>query len=122
MRALFVLTLVVLAGCATAPDGARRDNRNEITRPEIEDNLHLTALDLVRTERPHWLRSRGRTSFMYDTQLVVYLDGIRYGGAEVLAYIQPMDIQVIRYYDAGQAQQRFGIGHTQGAIDVITRK
>jgi hypothetical protein len=123
MRALVVLSLVVVAGCASAANTAgRAQDRSELTRAEIERTGHRTALELVQSERPHWLRPRGRTSFMFDTEIAVYLDGVRAGGPDFLNRLHPLDIESIRYYDAREAQYRFGLGHTQGALDVVTRR
>lgn len=123
MRALIGMSLVVLAGCAAAVDRTgRAPDRSEITRAEIEEAEHRTALELIRTARPHWLRPRGRTSFVYDLAIVVYLDGVRAGGPDFLDRLHPLDIESIRYYDAREAQYRFGVGHAHGALNVVTRR
>jgi hypothetical protein len=123
MRALVCISLLVLSGCATAGEGVRSaQDRSELTREDIERAGYRNALELVQTERPHWLRSRGRTSLMYEAELVVYLDGVRLGGPATLGQIHPIDIQTIRYYDSREAQYRFGVGHTQGALEIVSRR
>lgn len=121
MRASVGIWLVLLAGCASAAP-QRAGDRAEIGRDIIEATSYSNALDLVRGERPHWLRTRGRSSVMYDTDVVIYVDGVRAGGPRFLAQVHPIDVERLRYYDAREAQYRFGTGHVHGAIDVITRR
>lgn len=118
-----VLGAVLAVGCAStgAADGGSRD-RSLITRGEIEDTSYRTALDLIRAERPHWLRVRGSPTMGTQPELVVYVDGVRHGGFDALSSIQTVDIDRIRYYNAREAQARFGAGHAQGAIQVTTRR
>lgn len=121
IRLPWAIGLVVLAGCASASTGTTRD-RSVLTREEIVDANELNALDLVRVHRPHWLRTRGSTSFTNEPAIVVYIDGVRAGEPDMLADIATINIEEVRYYDARQAQFKFGVGHVQGAIEVITRR
>jgi hypothetical protein len=122
MRRLLGIALVVLAGCATLGDPAERaGDRSQIVREEVERTTHRNAYDLIEAERPHWLRPRGRTSFQHETEVVIYLDGIRAGGPDFLKQVSLITVESLRYYDAREAQFRFGTGHTQGAINVISR-
>jgi hypothetical protein len=123
MRALIGIALFVLTGCASAGDApGRSGDRTEIVREEIARTDHRNALELVQNERPNWLRPRGRTSLLYRVVVVVYVDGVRAGGPEFLSRLNLLDVESIRYYDAREAQHRFGVGHTQGALNVITRR
>lgn len=123
MRALVCISLLALTGCAMSGDrAATSQNRSEIVREEIERTSHRTALELVQTERPQWLRPRGRSSLLYNVEIAVYLDGVRAGGPSFLSQIHPIDIESIRYYDSREAQYRFGTGHTHGALNIITRR
>jgi hypothetical protein len=47
---------------------------------------------------------------------------VRVGGPEFLRQLSPLDIDRIRYYDAREAQYRFGVGHAHGALDVVLRR
>lgn len=116
-----MLLALVLAGCASAGSGASR-NTSVLTQDEIVTANHLNALDLIRTERPHWLRHRGSTSVSRDSEVRVYIDGVRTGGPEILADLATINIEEIRYYAPRQAQYRFGVGHVQGAIEVLTKR
>lgn len=119
------LSVVLVCACGMAGPADRAPDRvdsRELTRAEIERSSHTNALDLVTAERPHWLRTRGRTSFMNEPEIGIYVDGVRAGGPEFLGQLSPMDIERIRYYDTREAQFRFGVGHTHGALDVIMRR
>ncbi len=120
-KLLLAAALVLVTGCAAAGTGSSTD-QSVLTREEIVEANQLNALELIRVYRPHWLRIRGSTSFRDEPEIVVYLDGVRAGSTDMLADIAAINIQEIRYYNAREAQFKFGVGHVQGAIDVITRR
>jgi hypothetical protein len=123
MRILFVLGLALaVAGCASAP-GQRtyRSDRNTITLQDIESTDQTTALGVVRTLRPRWLQTRGRNSIHNVNPIHVYVDGTRLGGTDQLANIPAMTVQRIRFYGPTDAQARWGLNHTNGAIEVTTK-
>ncbi|HSH46459.1 MAG TPA: hypothetical protein VK966_11510 [Longimicrobiales bacterium] len=115
------LTLA-LAGCATAGGGGVTQDRDTLTRAQIEAAGQSTALDVIRSERPQWLRERGRHSITNQSDVAVYLDGTRLGGPGSLSGIAAMDIERMRYHSASEAQLKWGTGHVHGAIEVITRR
>lgn len=117
MRTFALLLLLTVVGCASTGTGS--SSASTITREEILEANQMTALDLVRTVRPHWLNTRGPMS-LRSTPMVVYVDGMRAGGVEALADIGTTDVEEVRYYDPREAQFRFGTGHAQGAIEVLT--
>ena len=53
---------------------------------------------------------------------MVYLDGIRVRGVDVLRHISVSDVQSISYLDALTATIRYGTNHTGGAILVVTQR
>jgi hypothetical protein len=122
MKALALVSVVCVSACAMVGPADPAPSRAELSRADIERSTYANALDLVTAERPHWLRTRGRTSFTNEPAIGVYVDGVRAGGPEFLAQLSPIDIESIRYYDGREAQFRFGIGHTHGALDVIMRR
>ena len=130
-----VMAMVVLGlmGCGTVPSSTPRGSANEIERAEIEATSGVaTAHDVVRRLRPQWLRSRGSATITNAEQeaIVVYVNGIRSGqipidpgrsaGANPLDGIAASQVQRLIYYGASAATQRFGTGHSHGAIEVIT--
>lgn len=120
---LAALVVLVSASCASAGgEPTARKDQNLIDRAEIEASNQMNALDLVRSLRPHWLRHRGVASISNDPEVMVYIDGVRAGGPSTLNGLPTINIESLRYYDASQAQFKYGVGHLHGAIDVRTRR
>lgn len=123
------MSALLLAACASGTGGTggpsasttRRDP-NVITVEEIRSTPAQTLYDAVRALRPAWMmRSRPTAlSQQNQAQLLVYVDGTRFGGMESLRRINPGSAQAVRYYSPSSAEARFGPGHLQGAIEVIT--
>ena len=95
-----------------------------ITADEISRVNAMTAYDVVKRLRPHFLVSRGPTSIAdtRPTTPVVYLDGIRYGDISSLVGIEASRVATIRYITGPEAQQRFGSDNVGGAILVSTKQ
>ncbi|MEJ2502395.1 MAG: hypothetical protein P8177_03625 [Gemmatimonadota bacterium] len=126
MRTLAVIVAAIgLTACATTETGdrARRD-QNVLTLEEIQESNadQFSAYDLIRNRRPAWLRTRGSNSIYAEDPIMVYVDGSRLGGPEVLETIPAMNIEEARFYGPAQAQARFGLGNTNGAIAITTRR
>jgi hypothetical protein len=141
MRARLFISLIALGtvGCssggggsaASAADGAARPARgsqNLITEAEIAQlgqGLE-TAFDLVERLRPSMLRSRASTfgnSQAGEAILVMaYVDDIRQNQVSDLRTVPRAQVKEIRYVSATDATQRWGTGHSSGAIHVITKK
>lgn len=122
-RAVLPLLLigVLSAACATTGARADRSGRNVLTRADLEATMQVTAFEAVRQARPNWLRVRGPNSFSSVNPIVVYVDGMRSGGLNALETIPTLAVDRIRFYSAMEAQARFGLNHTNGAIEVTTR-
>lgn len=122
-----VVTAAWLAGvgCARAASGDRASGSTDvISRAEIDRTTALNAYDAVRYLRPLFLRSRGRASILLPSEAepVVYLDDRRMGGVATLREIPANSVFEIRYFSAGQAQMRWGSGHANGAILVVSAR
>lgn len=120
---LFLVLLVV--GCSAKDAGndqAPRASANRIVAEELVVHGSTNLLETVTILRPTWLRDRGRVSLTNETahELVVYLDGTRLGGAEYLRRIRASDVSLVHYLNPSQATNRFGTGHSGGAIVVFT--
>ena len=115
---------LVLASCARPnsndPGGIRASD--VITIDEISKSQSQNAHDAVRRLRPAFLAARGPTTLLQrnERQLVVYLDGRRFGDVESLRTITTDGIFEIRYLSPNQAQQRWGMNHAGGVIHVVT--
>jgi hypothetical protein len=93
-----------------------------ITQEELEASMATNALEAIQRLRPNFLSTRGPgTINAVDEGIIVYANGIRLGGTDTLRDLPVVEIKEIRYMSAADATQRFGTGHSHGAI-LITRK
>lgn len=118
-----VLCLTVVVSCASASSDRSAPSRDwdVLTTAEVQASNQTDAYGLIRTQRPNWLRQRGRQSVNLQSALVVYMDATRLGGVESLRSIPINMVTSIQYLDATSATQRFGTGHGMGAIVVSSR-
>lgn len=127
--ALLALTATLLGACASS----RATNRAEqqtgpradpdlITIEDLEGTTANTLYDAIRALRPAWmLRSRPTALLQQNqAQLLVYVDGTRYGNMDSLRQLTVGGVLSVRYFSPGNAEGRFGPGHLLGAIEVIT--
>lgn len=130
LRAAAVSLALAAAACASGgqPGGDVLRNSSEITPEEVRASTRRTAYELVQALRPEWLRKRSRTSGInasrgvaVSDEVTAYRDGQRLGTVETLRSIPVGDVGRMRYYSASGAQQRFGSGNPNGAIEVLTR-
>jgi hypothetical protein len=120
------VVVAVMAACGAGSGyTAVGGDRNILTRAQLE-NVNATDLyDAVQRLRPNWLTARGPASVSDDPRgqvASVYMSGNQMGDAEVLRNIRLEDIDSLRYYDAGSAGARFGMGHPRGVIEVLPRR
>lgn len=123
-RCLAPALVLLLAACAAgpAPQPVNVVDRNLITAEEMRAAGYTDAFRAVQSLRPQWLRTRGPTSFSGPEVIIkVYLDGSLMGGPEQLRQITISSISSIRFLDANEATQRWGLDHVNGAILVSTR-
>jgi len=98
-------------------------NSNLIDRDEVASSTAIDAYALVQQARPNWLHQRGAISLRDPTAGVVqvYLDGQQYGDVNRLREINKQDVRELRFLGAGEAQQRYGVGHAGGVIEVVLK-
>lgn len=99
---------------------ARRRSANLITADELNEATHGNVYDLIAATRPEWLRTSGATSIRGGGGVVAYLDMTRLGSATSLRQIPLNQAKALRYYSPAEAQSRFGLDNTAGAIQVET--
>ena len=114
--------LLACAGGAGAPRQARADP-DLLTQAELQGLVGINAKQAIERLRPRFLRTRGTSSLMVADadKIWVYVDGSRLGGVEMLEQIQVHEVKEIRYLSGPDATNRYGVGHTGGAI-VLTRR
>jgi hypothetical protein len=127
-RALALASLAAVfavAGCAGGTTQGRtgRTGTAQLTQSEMAESTANNLYDAIAKLRPEWLSSRGPTSVTDGTPsgVDVYMNGTLLGKAESLRDLRLSDVSAVRYWDAGQASARFGMGHPRGVIE-ITRK
>ena len=119
---VFIAVLVLpLAGCASASSGGPRMNANLISRAEIDEFGPHNAYDVIDALRKNWLQKRGRTSFVQEGEIWVYVDGTGPSSLDTLRGIHSDNIESLRFMNERQASFRFGSGHEHGAILVTLR-
>jgi hypothetical protein len=121
LRTAFAATCFV-AGCAaaTTQGAAGRGSGTQLTQTQLAaanaDNLY----DAVAKLHPEWLSSRGATSVTDSspTGVDIYMNGSFLGKADYMRGVRLLDVSSVRYWDAGQASARFGMGHPRGVIEI----
>ncbi len=125
IRSALVGATLALSACA--PSGPRpeyeniapRRDRNVLTEEEIVESRATDAYSAVRFTRSAWLLPKVVSTRQLTA--LVYVDGTRAGGIDVLSQYNTGMIREIRYLSAGEATTRFGTGNGAGAI-VVTLK
>lgn len=126
------LAALLLTACASgtrgsstegAPRASTRRDTDVITAEEIATTTTQTLYDAVRNLRPQWMIRRRPTTVVpqNEGELIVYVDGTRFGNVESLRQLNPRGVQTVRYFSPSSAAARFGPGHLLGAIEVVTR-
>lgn len=107
----------------TTAAASTRGSRSLLTETDMMKSSARDALQMIQTLRPDWLRSRGAAASISGgvAEVVVYLNGQRFGGPEALSQFQPSALKEARFISASEATNRFGTGHNSGAILLRTR-
>ena len=114
--------VLVAAACGMNTAGATpRGSTNTITRDQMMQVGASSVYDAVQKLQPSWLTSRGPTSMTDSSPSVasVFMNGNQVGDVEYLRGLRLEDVEAVRYYEAGEAGARFGMGHQRGVIEVI---
>ncbi len=124
-RMAALLLVVASTSCGVFIARPRAD-QDIITREEMDQNRFLNAYEAVAALHSNWLIARPKTFGVatggQQPQVMVYLDENRMpNGIADLKDIESQRIQYIRYYDPVSATQRWGLDHTEGAIQVSTQ-
>jgi hypothetical protein len=108
-------------------DSTRRQmrvrNPNVLREEEFSGTTAVDGMALVMELRPNWLRSRGAVSIQDPNagDLQVYINGVHAGDLNRLREVSIISIRELRFLGAGEAQQRYGVGHAGGVIEVVLK-
>jgi hypothetical protein len=135
-QAFLIATTAVISACrtaaptvsaaasppATSVERAARTSPDRLGYAEIKSAQVANAHEAVSRLRPQFLRRHWPT--MANTgegQPVIYLDGVRQGGADMLRSIPANAVHEIRYLNSAAANAEFGRWHPGGVISVRTK-
>lgn len=127
MRALSIglLATCLMLGCAGAPAAGDQGSggRNTLSREQLQATNSEELYAAIAKLRPEWLSSRGPTSVSdpTPTSASVFMNGSLLGRAEYMREMRVIDVTEVRYWNAGQASARFGMGHPRGVIEIIRK-
>ena len=130
MRTWTTVVLVmscVVCGCAPAASttqaGAPAPRNNILTQGQLSATNSETLYDAINKLHPDWLTSRGPSSVTdaTPTAVDVFMNGTMLGRADYLRDMRVVDVSEVRYWNAGQAAARFGMGHPRGVIEIIRK-
>ncbi len=114
--------ILPLSACyrTSSDPGAVSTDRSFLTREEVQDPRFNSAWDAVEVLRGNWLHDRGTASFRLQTEILVYLDGVRQGGVSFLRNIASTNVESIKFYSGMDATTKWGLDHGKGVIYVTT--
>ena len=120
---LFAICFALGCAGAAAVGGTRSNGGSTLSGAQLQATNSTELYDAIAKLRPEWLSSRGPTSVSDPTpsSVSVFMNGSFLGRAEYLRQLRVIDVSEVRYWNAGQASARFGMGHPRGVIE-ITRK
>lgn len=107
---LFVLATIPLLALACASTAGTVGDQRVLTAEQITQSDARNALELIEHQRPRWLNQRFNRSLRLDTKILVYYNGTRLGGIEVLQDVQLQGVQLIRYVGSAEAGRLAGAG------------
>jgi len=134
---LFLLSSLVLAGCASARAGPRPDGLEPggtvITRDQIKEMRVRTALEVIERGARHLLIQRTREgtpvriyhrgidSIYLDAEVQVVVDGLLVNyGVQALKDIPSTSVEFIQILSAREATTKYGASAGNGVIIVKT--
>ena len=117
---LALITATVACGNAARTGPERTGNRDVITREEMRAVQVSNAYDAIQRLRPEFLRARGTGSRRAASPIIVYVNGVRSGGLEVLRTLAAADVNEVRRINAADATTLHGTGHSSGALIITT--
>jgi hypothetical protein len=126
VRGTVLAAAVVTAGAACGKAHDRAEGPRPSGALEAEEILATKAgnmYDVIRLLRPNWLqRFGGRPTSLTGpaAEVMVYLDGQRYGEPRDLVRLSATSVRWAEYLTPSEAQARFGPGNLAGVIQIHT--
>jgi hypothetical protein len=119
-RLLPVWFLIASLGCRV-PQIAPRDIER-LSQEEMLREHFANVYDAVAALRSAWLTVRGTDSFQQTSQVWVFRDENRLGGVDEMRFVSVNSVASLRHYTGVDATMRWGVGHSAGAIQILSHK
>ena len=124
MRSLFRLLrasfLIAAVGCHVQQISPLDPER--LSQEEMLQEHFTNVYDAVASLRSGWLTVRGTDSFKQTSQIWVYYDENRLGSVDEMRSVLVNSVASLRHYDGVDATMRWGVGHSAGAIQILSHK
>jgi hypothetical protein len=120
LRLLPASFLIAALGChlhQIAPVDPER-----LSREEMLEEHFTNVYDAVVALRSGWLTVRGTDSFSQTSQVWVYYDQIRLGSVDEMRSVLVSSVASLRHYNGVDATMRWGVGHSAGAIQILSHQ
>jgi hypothetical protein len=93
-----------------------------LSRQEMLNEHFTNVYDAVVSLRSAWLTVRGTDSFTQTSQVWVYYDQTRLGSVEEMRSVLVGSVVSVRHYNGVDATMRWGVGHSAGAIEILSHQ
>jgi hypothetical protein len=119
-----VLVLLFLTACLNTQRRPATSGIDVVGEDQIENMRAVTAYDVVSRVHGEYLHSRGRQTQDARTEIPahVYVDDTFYGDISTLKAVPASQLAEVRFYQAYEAQYKFGSGHLGGVVQLITKR
>ena len=118
-----IATGLVLTACSMNPAPGTSGDRSRLSGEELAATNSQMVYEALELLRPEWLTGRGPISLTdaAEARPNVYINGSRMGDLDYLRQVYVTEVAELRYWPAGEAGARFGMGNPRGVIEVIRR-
>jgi hypothetical protein len=120
-----LFALLFFTACVSTQQRPATSGIDVVGEDQIENMRAVTAYDVVSRVHGEYLHSRGRQSLdpnTPETPAHVYVDDTFYGDISTLKAVPASQLAEVRFYQAYEAQYKFGSGHMGGVVQLITKR
>ena len=122
LRLLPAALLILSLGCQSHRIANARPDPERLSQEEMLREHFTNVYDAVASLRSAWLNVRGTDSFMQPSQVWVYYDETRLGGVDEMRSVVVNSVASLRHYNGVDATVRWGVGHSAGAIQILSHQ
>ena len=122
LRLLPAALLILSLGCQSHRVANARPDPERLSQEEMLREHFTNVYDAVASLRSAWLTIRGTDSFQQPSQIWVYYDENRLGGVDEMRSVLVNSVASLRHYNGVDATVRWGVGHSAGAIQILSHQ